>query len=75
MNEGESVWVSTAMSSNCHHFTISRRGESVLDTFKYLTICIEELGDVEIVDVAFSRNWTREYGELEEETTITVYFH
>jgi hypothetical protein len=74
MGDQESDWVLTATRSNRHHFSISRRGESVLDSIKFLATCIEELENVDIADIAFSRHWTREYGDLEEETTITVYF-
>jgi hypothetical protein len=59
----------------CLHFSVSKIEGTVPDFLRLIASRLEELGDPEVMDISFSRYWTRKYGELEHETSITVYYH
>lgn len=59
----------------CFHFSTSKRGADVPEFLRLIATKLEELKNPEVLDITFARYWTREYGALEQETTISVYYY
>jgi hypothetical protein len=67
-------WLARSEDWTCNHFSVARSDDTPSAFLHRVADLIEELGDIDVIDIVFSRYWTNHEGEQVRESRASVYY-